>query len=96
MGVPLATWPISYDQPFNTILLTNLLKIGVSVKSWAHRNELVTTSTIEMDIKTLMGMKKGEEMRQRALEMRKKIKSSVSDGGSARKAMESFISNVIK
>lgn len=96
MGVPLATWPISYDQPYNAVLVTNLLKIGVSVKSWAHRNELVTASTIEKAVKTLMGTTEGEEMRQRAVEMSKKIKSSVSHGGPAREAMESFISNIIK
>ncbi|KAF3619227.1 Zeatin O-xylosyltransferase [Capsicum annuum] len=32
MGVPLATWPVSYDQPFNAIFVTNLLKIGIPVK----------------------------------------------------------------
>ncbi|KAM3321385.1 hypothetical protein P3S67_008587 [Capsicum chacoense] len=96
MGVPLATWPISYDQSYNAVLVTNLLKIGVSVKSWSHRNELVTASTIEKAVKTLMGTTEGEEMRQRVVEMSKKIKSSISDGGPARKAMESFISNIIK
>ncbi|OIT26158.1 zeatin o-glucosyltransferase [Nicotiana attenuata] len=28
MGVPLATWPIQYDQPYNAILVTNVVKIG--------------------------------------------------------------------
>ncbi|KAF3619223.1 putative zeatin O-glucosyltransferase-like [Capsicum annuum] len=59
-------------------------------------NELVTASTIEKAVKTLMGTTEGEEMRQRVVEMSKKIKSSISNGGPARKAMESFISNIIK
>ncbi|KAM3215769.1 zeatin O-glucosyltransferase [Capsicum annuum] len=96
MGVPLATWPINYDQPSNAVYVTNVLKIGISVKSWAHREELVTASTIEKAVKTLMGTTEGEEMRQRAVELSKKIKSSVSDGGPARKEMESFISIIIK
>ncbi|KAM3383473.1 zeatin O-glucosyltransferase-like [Capsicum galapagoense] len=96
MGVPLATWPISFEQPSNAVLVTNVLKIGISVKSWAHREELVTASTIEKAVKTLMGTTEGEEMRQRAMELSKRIKSSVSDGGPARKEMESFISNIIK
>ncbi|XP_055801245.1 zeatin O-glucosyltransferase-like [Solanum dulcamara] len=96
MGVPLATWPISYDHPFNSILVTNLLKIGISVKSWSHRDELVTASTIEKAVKTLMGTIQGDEMRQRAVELSEKIKSSASRGGLARKEMESFISHIIK
>ncbi|KAM3321384.1 zeatin O-glucosyltransferase-like [Capsicum chacoense] len=96
MGVPLATWPIHYDQPFNAIIMTNLLKIGTSVRSWAHRKELVTASTIEKTVNTLMGTIEGKEMRQRAVELRHKIKRSVSHGGPAHKEMESFISNIIK
>ncbi|KAM3383450.1 zeatin O-glucosyltransferase-like [Capsicum galapagoense] len=96
MGVPLATWPISHDQPYNAILVTNLLKIGTSVRSWTNREELVTASTIEKAVKTLMATTEGEEMRQRAVELSEKIKSSVSDGGLACKEMESFISNIIK
>ncbi|KAF3654486.1 Zeatin O-glucosyltransferase [Capsicum annuum] len=96
MGVRLATWPIHHDHPFNAILVTNLLKIGTSVRSWTRREELVTASTIEKVVKTLMGTTEGEKMRQRAVELCKKIKSSVSDGGPSRKAMESFISNSIK
>ncbi|PHT52343.1 hypothetical protein CQW23_06805 [Capsicum baccatum] len=78
---------------------------GMAVK-WAPQLEILRhpstggfmghSSTIEKAVKTLMGTKEGEEMRQRAAEMSKKIKSSVTDGGPARKAMESFISNIIK
>ncbi|KAM3215779.1 zeatin O-glucosyltransferase-like [Capsicum annuum] len=96
MGVPLATWPISYDQPYNAMYVTNVLKIGISIKSCAHREELVTASTIEKAVKTLMGTTEGEEMRQRAVELSNKIKSSVSHGGHACMEMESFISNIIK
>ncbi|KAF3625660.1 putative peroxidase 57-like [Capsicum annuum] len=73
IGVPLETWPISYDQPSNTVYVTNLLKIGISIRSWAHREELVTTATIRITVKTLMGKIEGEEMRQREVELRKRI-----------------------
>ncbi|MCD9638596.1 hypothetical protein HAX54_022656 [Datura stramonium] len=96
MGVPLAAWPINFDQPFNAIFVTKLLKIGTSVRSWGHREELVTASTIEKAVKTLMGKTEGEKMRQRAVELSNKIKSSVSRGGLARKEMESLISCIIK
>ncbi|XP_019235331.1 PREDICTED: zeatin O-glucosyltransferase-like [Nicotiana attenuata] len=96
MGVPLATWPIQYDQPYNAIQVTNVLKIGTSVKSWARREKLVTASTIEIAVKTLMGTTEGEEMRQRAMELSNKIKSSDSHGGLARKEMESFVSYITR
>ena len=96
MGVPIATRPISFDQPFNAILVTNLLEIGITVKCWSHRDELVKASTIEKSIETLMSTIEGEEMRQRAMELSKKIKNSVSRGGLAREAMELFISHIIE
>ncbi|KAK4343261.1 hypothetical protein RND71_036355 [Anisodus tanguticus] len=96
MGVPLAAWPINHDQPFNAFFVTNLLKIGTPVRSWARREELVTASTIEKAVKTLMGTTEGEEMRQRAAELSNKVKSSVSRGRPARKEMEYFISRIIK
>ncbi|KAK4343287.1 hypothetical protein RND71_036381 [Anisodus tanguticus] len=96
MGVPLAAWPINHDQPFNAFFVTNLLKIGTPVRSWARREELVTALTIEKAVKTLMGTTEGEEMRQRAAEVSNKVKSSVSRGRPARKEMESFISRIIK
>ncbi|XP_015061410.1 zeatin O-glucosyltransferase-like [Solanum pennellii] len=95
-GVPVATWPISYDQPFNAVFLTNMLKIGITVKSWSHRNELITASTIEKSVKTLMGTIEGEEMRQRAVKLSKQMKNSVRSGGLARKDMEAFISHIIE
>ncbi|XP_004251744.1 zeatin O-glucosyltransferase [Solanum lycopersicum] len=95
-GVPVATWPISYDQPFNAVFLTNMLKIGIAVKSWSHRNELITASTIEKSVKTLMGTVEGEEMRQRAVKLSKQMKNSVRSGGLARKDMEAFISHIIE
>lgn len=96
MGVPLAAWPINYDQPFNAVFVTNLLKIATSVRSWARREELVTASTIEKAVNKLMGTTEGIEMRQRAVELSNKIRNSVSRGGDARKEIGSFISCITK
>ncbi|CAN4096576.1 unnamed protein product [Withania somnifera] len=96
MGVPIATWPIHVDQPYNAVLITNVLKIGIPVRSWARREELVTGAAIEKAVKTLIGTPEGEEIRQRAMELSNKIKKSVSDGGVAHKERESFISCITK
>ncbi|KAM3215761.1 zeatin O-glucosyltransferase [Capsicum annuum] len=96
VGVPLATWPIHVDQPYNAVFVTNVLKIGIPVRSWAHREELVMAAVIEKAVRTLMGTPEGEEMRHRAMELSNKIKSSVSRGGLAHKERESFISCITK
>ncbi|KAH0662414.1 hypothetical protein KY284_027345 [Solanum tuberosum] len=94
MGVPIASWPVHVDQPYNTVFITNMLKIGISVWKWSRREEIVPAAAIEKAVKTLMGTPEGEEMRQRAVELSNKIKNSVSHGGLARKEMESFIFNI--
>ncbi|KAJ8528073.1 hypothetical protein K7X08_015524 [Anisodus acutangulus] len=96
MGVPIATWPISVDQPYNAVFVTNVLKIGIPVRSWACREELVTSAVIENAVRTLMGTTQGDEMRKRAMKLSNKIKSSVSPGGLAHKERESFISCITK
>ncbi|KAK4343286.1 hypothetical protein RND71_036380 [Anisodus tanguticus] len=96
MGVPIAAWPNNADQPYNAVFVTNVLKIGISVWSWAQREELMTAAAVEKSVKTLMGSTEGEGMRQRAVELSNKIKNSVSHGGLARKEMESFISYITR
>ncbi|XP_059276543.1 zeatin O-glucosyltransferase-like [Lycium ferocissimum] len=96
MGVPIAAWPNNADQPYNAVFITNVLKIGISVWTWAQRKELVTAAAVEKAVKILMGSAEGEEMRQRAVDLSNKIKNSVSNGGRARKEMESFISYITR
>ena len=35
MGVPIAAWPMHADQPFNAVLITKVLKVGVA-QSLSH------------------------------------------------------------
>lgn len=39
LGVPVATWPMHSDQPRNAFLITEVLKIGLVVNDWEHRDE---------------------------------------------------------
>ncbi|KAF3648097.1 putative V-type proton ATPase subunit H-like [Capsicum annuum] len=96
MGVPMAAMPMAVDQPYHTLLVTNVWKIGISVWSWARRKEIVPAAAIEKAVKTLMGTSEGEEMRQRVVELRDSIKNSASHGGLSHKEMESFISYITK
>lgn len=96
MGVPIIAWPNEWDQPYNAVLITNVLKIGISLRNWTHEDKLIISESIEKSVKILMDTSKGEEMRKRAVELSNKIKRSVSPGGVAAKEVESFISYITK
>ncbi|WMV22859.1 hypothetical protein MTR67_016244 [Solanum verrucosum] len=96
MGVPIIAWPNEWDQPYNAVLVTKVLKIGISLCNWTHKDELVTSDSIEKSIKVLMDTTEGEEMRKRAVELSNKIKSSFSPGAVTTKEVESFISYITK
>ncbi|KAI3697687.1 hypothetical protein L6452_30783 [Arctium lappa] len=96
MGVPMATWPMHSDQPRNAFLITNILRIGVAMKDWDRRNEVVTAMVVEEAVKILMSSKEGEEMRLRVAELGSKLKRSVLKGGISRNEMNSFISYICR
>ncbi|XP_061339027.1 zeatin O-glucosyltransferase-like [Gastrolobium bilobum] len=96
MGVPIAAWPIHSDQPRNRVLVTEVLKVGLVVKDWAHRDELVTSSVVENAVRRLMATKEGDEMRQRAMNMKHAILKSKDVGGVSRVELDSFIAHVTR
>ena len=96
MGVPIVAWPMHSDQPRNIVLITEVLKVGLVVKDWAHMNELVTTSIIENVVRRLMATKEGNEMRQKALNLRDTILRSMDEGGVSQREMDSFIAHITR
>ncbi|XP_019424870.1 PREDICTED: zeatin O-glucosyltransferase-like [Lupinus angustifolius] len=96
MGVPIAAWPMHSDQPRNRVLVTQVLKVGLVVKDWAHRNELVASSSIESAVKRLMATKEGDEMRQRAMNLKSVILKSKDEGGVSRVEIDSFIAHITR
>ncbi|PIA53663.1 hypothetical protein AQUCO_00900323v1 [Aquilegia coerulea] len=54
MGVPIAAWPMHSDQPRNTMLVPEILKVGLVVREWTQRNELISSAAIESSIRKLM------------------------------------------
>ncbi|XP_028100389.1 zeatin O-glucosyltransferase-like [Camellia sinensis] len=93
MGVPIATWPMNFDQPINAFLVTNILKVGIPVNQWAQQ-EIVSSSTIAKAIKTLMASKEGEEMRKKAEELGGATRLSVKEGGVSRMDLDLFIAHI--
>lgn len=94
MGVPIGAWPMHSDQPRNSILITKLLKIGIVVRDWARRDEVVTASDFRDTVKGLMASKEGDEMRKRAAELGGAVRRSVSEGGDSCKEWDSFIAHI--
>ncbi|CAN4109143.1 unnamed protein product [Withania somnifera] len=96
MGVPLATWPMHSDQPRNTVLITKILKIGLVMKDWNQRDELVASHKIEKVVKILMASQEGEEMRKRAQELSFGVKKDVGEGGVTKNEFDSFIAHITR
>jgi len=94
MGVPIATWPMHSDQPRNAVLVTEILKVGLVVKDWAQRKSLVSAEVVENAVRRLMQTKEGEEMRDRALRLKKAIHRSRDEDGICPKEIDSFIAHI--
>ncbi|XP_031270537.1 zeatin O-glucosyltransferase-like [Pistacia vera] len=96
MGVPIGAWPMHSDQPRNTVLITQVLKVGIVVRHWAHRQEIVTSNMVETAVKRLMGCKEGDEMRKKAAEYGSKVRQSMGEGGVSRLEFDSFIAHITR
>ncbi|XP_015082409.1 zeatin O-xylosyltransferase-like [Solanum pennellii] len=95
-GVPIAAWPIQFDQPKNAFLVAEVLKIGLHVREWEQRNELVTASTIQNIVSKLMASEEGDMIRKRAQELSKAVKRSTEEGGVSRMELDSFVAHITR
>ncbi|KAF3433710.1 hypothetical protein FNV43_RR24813 [Rhamnella rubrinervis] len=95
-GVPIATWPMHSDQPLNAVLVTEALRIGLNVKDWARRDEVVSSSEISKAVRRLMASDEGDEMRKRAKELGKAVRSATNDGGVSCVECDSFIDYITR
>lgn len=96
MGVPMATWPMHSDQPRNNVMITQVLKVGLVVKEWNRRNEMVCASEVENAVRRLMETEEGSEMRNRAKKLKDAVRRSMEEGGVSRLEMENFIAHITR
>ncbi|KAL2537489.1 UDP-glycosyltransferase 73B3 [Forsythia ovata] len=85
-GLPMVTWPVFAEQFFNEKLVTEVLRIGVSVgsKQWKRMaSEGIEREAIAMAIQRIMEGEEGAEMRSRAQEYKEKAKMAIEEGGSS-------------
>ncbi|XP_076928449.1 zeatin O-xylosyltransferase-like [Bidens hawaiensis] len=82
------------DQPRNAFLITDVLKVGIVVNDWEHRDELVSSVVVEDVIRRLIDSREGEEVRKRAVELAEAVRRSMAEGGKCRKEVDSFVSYI--
>ncbi|EXB39069.1 hypothetical protein L484_016536 [Morus notabilis] len=84
------------DQPINAVLITDFLKVGVFVREWAKKDELVSSSVIEEVAKRLMKSEEGDEIRKKAEELGCQVIMSTEKGGITKMEWDSFIAHITR
>ncbi|KAH7690713.1 cis-zeatin O-glucosyltransferase protein [Dioscorea alata] len=93
MGVAMLTWPIHSEQPRNALLITKYLKVGVMVREWEKRDEVLTWEKVDEAIRKVMVDEEGLEIRRRAKELGEKIRAGI-EGGSSYEQLLAFINYI--
>ncbi|XP_039136884.1 cis-zeatin O-glucosyltransferase 2-like [Dioscorea cayenensis subsp. rotundata] len=94
MGVVMLTWPIHSDQPKNALLITEYLKVGVMVREWEKRDEVLKWEKVDEAIRKVMVDEEGLEIRRRAKELGEKIRNGIKEGGSSYEQLLAFINYI--
>ncbi|KAH0463238.1 hypothetical protein IEQ34_007820 [Dendrobium chrysotoxum] len=81
-GVPVMAWPMHSDQPANTRLLAEGLKVGVVVREWDRRQDVVAAERVEEVVRMVMEGEEGRRMREKAREMGEAVRAARKDGAS--------------
>ncbi|XVF01302.1 hypothetical protein REPUB_Repub04eG0076400 [Reevesia pubescens] len=96
-GVPMVTWPGSNEQFYNEKLVTEILRVGISVgaKEWSrwmgNRKFLVTKENITEAVTQLMVGEEANEIRKRASALKWMAKKAVEEGGSSHSDLKAFL-----
>ncbi|KAK3001194.1 hypothetical protein RJ639_021816 [Escallonia herrerae] len=84
-GVPTICRPFFLDQIVNARYLTYVRRVGLELEHVSEREE------IERAIKRLMVDKEGKEIRQRAMDMKEKVRTSLCKGGSSYDSLNGLV-----
>ncbi|KAK1630600.1 hypothetical protein QYE76_004915 [Lolium multiflorum] len=92
-GVPLAAWPMEFDQPFNAKLVVDELRIGVGVKRSDEtvREGLVKSEEISRTVREIMLGETRVPAAKNAAVLAGQARRAVSAGGSSWKMVEEMI-----
>ncbi|KAK9071137.1 hypothetical protein SSX86_009705 [Deinandra increscens subsp. villosa] len=97
-GVAMVAWPVMAEQFYNAKLVTDVLRIGVSIGDveWSADSacEGVKREVIERAVERVMSVKEGGDMRMRTRKLQVKAKTAVEKGGSSYSDLTTFIENI--
>nr|AFK79039.1 glycosyltransferase UGT7 [Bupleurum chinense] len=94
-GVPMVTWPSFAEQFYNEKLITDVLRIGVSVgvKKWVilsgHGN--IKRDAVESAVRSIMVGDEAEERRKRCKKLKEMARKAVEEGGSSHSDLNALI-----
>ena len=85
-GVPMVTWPVFAEQFYNEKLVTEVLRVGVSVgaREWKMMGSGgVGRELVAAAVRRIVVGEEAEKMRRRARALKDKAKKAVEEGGSS-------------
>ncbi|CAK8533440.1 unnamed protein product [Lathyrus sativus] len=88
-GVPMLCWPFFADQPANCRYICNTWEIGIEIDTNVKREE------VEKLVTELMVGEKGKKMRQKTIELKKKMEEDTRPGGFSYMNLEKVIKEVM-
>ncbi|PNX75229.1 cytokinin-O-glucosyltransferase [Trifolium pratense] len=88
-GVPMLCWPFYGDQPTNCRFICNELEIGIEINTDVKREE------VEKLVSELMVGEKGKKMREKAIELKKKVEEDTRPGGCSYMNLDKVIKEVL-
>ncbi|XP_075634763.1 UDP-glycosyltransferase 87A1-like [Castanea sativa] len=96
-GLPFLTFPIAFDQVFNSKLIVEDWKIGWRMKQNVKADNLVTRVEIAKLVQKFMDLESDEvkEIRTKAGEVKQICQRSIAKGGSAETSIYAFIKNLL-
>ncbi|WVZ15695.1 hypothetical protein V8G54_013261 [Vigna mungo] len=88
-GVPMLCWPVSADQPTNCRSICSEWGIGIEIDTDVKRKE------VEKNVNELMLGEKGKEMRQKVMQLRKKVEEEIRSFGLSYMNLDKVTSEVL-
>ena len=85
-GVPMVTWPVTVEQFHNENLVTQVLKIGISVgaQQWIRMvGDDIKRQAIQKAVRQIMVGEEVEKMRSKAKVLGEMARGAVDEGGSS-------------
>jgi len=96
-GVPFLTFPINFDQPFNSKMIVEDWKIGLRVKEDVKRDILVKKCEILKLVSEFMDLDSDltRDIREKSRKLKKICGDAIGNGGSADNVLNAFIGDIL-